>query len=333
MPTIGSARYPLLAALLCCLCLPALAATAPAGDDEEDEDSAPINARWAVSVDTEVDQQSNRNVGGEVGYAWTQNTSVHFAGNSVAYSEVPGNGFHAQGIELGAKHDFKRWSLDGTLARWQDSDIVTVEELRLDAELPVKPWTLGLGLMARRSGFDAVNVNTTVTLGDGTQLPVLAVSSCTMNNEGFSVRAAYAGDVWGGHVGLKGYEYKSAKCSFGGVTGLNALERPSKDEFVQLEAPLVAQLEVVGVRRIGRDDALLASQLEAGASWRREDFVVKLDLTRQKDYLSGLQSNTLAATGTADMGHGTGVDLVLGMTRGGGVVSGGFVGFAVRARF
>ena len=38
-------------------------------------------------------------------------------------------------------------------------------------------------------------------------------------------------------------------------------------------------------------------------------------------------------TGTADLGEHAGVDCTIGMTRGGGVTSGGFVGFALRAKF
>jgi hypothetical protein len=328
MPSQGFIRYLLLAALLLGAGPAALAAT----DDDEEEPEA-WDARWMIALSTEVDQQSNRNIEADAGYAWTPTTSVRVAANSVAYSEVPGNGFHAQGVELGAQHDFKRWSLSGAIARWQDSDVVTVEEGKLGADLRLKPWIFGVSAMLRRSGFDATKDNTTVTLPDGTQLAVKATSSCKMNNEGYGVHGAYAGDIWGGHAELRSFQYKNASCSFGTATGLDALTHPTRAEFVQLEAALVTELKTVGVRRIGRDNALLANALEVGASWKHQDFVVRLDFERQKDYFSGNSSDTLFATGTADMGHGSGVDLVVGLTRGSTVVQGAFVGFAVRAHF
>jgi hypothetical protein len=328
MPSQGFVRYPLLAALLLCASQPVLAAT-----DDEEEEPEPWDARWSVALSTEVDQQSNRSIEGAAGYAWTPTTSVRVAGNTVAYSEVPGKGFHAQGVELGAQHDFRLWSLSGAIARWQGSDIVTVEEGKLGADLRLKPWTFGIGATLRRSGFDATKDNTIVTLVDGTKLAVQATSSCKMNNEGFGVHGAYAGDIWGGHAEFRGWRYKDASCTFGKVTGLDALRHPTRDEFVQLELPLVTALETVGVRRIGRDNALLANALDVGASWKHQDFVVRLDFERQNDYFSGRSSNTLFTTGTADMGHNSGVDLVIGLTRGATVVQGAFVGFAVRAHF
>ena len=329
MPSSDRLRYPLLAALLLGASLQAMAAP----EDDEDEPQEPFDARWSLAGSTVVDQQSNRSIAGEVGYAWTPATSVRFAGNSVAYSEVPGNGFHAQGVELGAQHDFKRWSLSGAIARWQDSDIVTVEEARLGASVRLARWSLGLDGSLRRAGFDSTAVNTTVTLTDGTQLPVQATSSCKMNNEGVGLHGGWAGDVWGAHADAHVYGYKTPKCSFGTVTGLDVLEHPTRLEFAQLEAPLVSQLAVVGVRPIGRENALLANDVVGGASWRHEDFVVRLDVEHQRDYFSGNSSESLFATGTADMGHGSGVDLVIGLTRGSTVVQGAFVGFAVRAHF
>ncbi len=329
MPNAGFVRLPLLAVLLLAVCQPAWAAA----DEDEEEPEQPWDARWALSGATIVDQQSNRVLEAEGSYAWTPATSVRLAGNSIAYSEVPGNGFHAQGVELGAQHDFKRWSLAGAIARWQDSDIVTVEEGKLAADLRLKPWTFGASAMLRRSGFEPTNVNGNITLDGGTVLAVQAISSCKMNNEGFGAHGAWDGAIWGAHAEVHTYQYKTASCTFGTVTGLDLLKHPTRTEFVQLEAPLVAQLETVGVRRIGRDNALLKNEIAGGASWKHEDFIVRLDVERQTDYFSGSSSDTFSATGTADMGHGSGVDLVIGLTRGGTVVQGAFVGFAVRAHF
>ncbi len=323
-----NARYPLVAVLLLLACQPVLAAA-----DDEEEEQEPWNARWSLTAATQVDQQSNRGAEVEIGYLLTSTTNLRFAGNSTAYSPTLSNGFHSNGVAAGVGHDFKHFTVTGAIGRWQDTDILTATEGKLDADFRFKPWTIGLLGLYRRSGFEPLNVKSTITLTDGTALPVTAVSSCTLSNEGVGVHGAFAGDIWGAHASFMSYQYKNGNCSFGKTTGLDALKHPAKDEFVQLEAVLVDQLSTIGVRRIGRENTLLSSEFDGGASWRRQDLIVSLDFSHQADYFSGSASNTIAATGTADLGHNSGVDVTLGLTRGNTVVQGAFVGFAFRAHF
>ncbi|HXQ64687.1 MAG TPA: hypothetical protein VN787_07520 [Steroidobacteraceae bacterium] len=318
------AGYPLLAVLALAVCQPAAAA--------DEEQQAPSDARWSLALGTEVDQQTNRGFEGEVGYALTPNSSVRLAANSVSYYALASNGFSSQGLELGASHNFARWTLDGAVGRWQDTDILTAEELKLGADLPLRPWSIGLRGMLRRSGFEPLGIDTTVTLRDGTQLPVAATSSCTLDNTGLGLHGAFGGEVWGAYLTAMNYQYRDASCSFD-TPGLEALHHPDRAEFSQLEATLVDPLETVGVRRIGRENALLASDFDAGTSWKHEDLIVSLDFAHQKEYFSGAHSNTLSATGTADLGDKSGVDLTVGLTRGSTVQSGAFMGLAVRAHF
>lgn len=326
MTRTRDARYALLALLMLLAVRPALAA----GDDDEEEQE-PWNARWSLAGVVEVDQQSNRGVAAEVGYALNPTTSLRVAGNSTAFSPTLSNGFHSAGVEAGASHDFKRFSLSAAIGRWEATDILRATEGKLGVDVHLNPWTLGLNGLYRRSNFESLNVNTAVTLLDGTLLPVETTATCSLTNTGIGARGLWTGQVWSARARFMTYQYQSAKCSFGNPTGLDALTRPVKDLFVQLEAPYVDQLETIGVRRIGRENTLESTEFGGGASWKHQDFIVSLDYTRQTEYFSGVSSDTLTATGTADMGHNSGVDLVLGYTR--GVSQGAFVGFVVRAHF
>jgi len=332
MKTRRFARYPLAAALLLLACQSVLAA-----DDDEEEDQEPWNARWTLAAGTEIDQQSNRGAELEIGYLLTPKTSLKLEANSSAYSQTLSNGFHSNGVEFGASHDFKHWTLVGAVGTWQASDILTAAEAKLGADLRFSPWTIGILGMYRRSDFESINVTTAITLPDGTVLPAPTtptVATCKLTNQGFNGHGAYAGAVWGFHAAFTSYQYKNANCSFGAdTTGPEALLHPDKDVFVQLESVLVSQLETIGVRRIGHQNTLLSSEMDAGASWKRADLIVSLDVAHQQEYFSGATSNTLAATGTADLGHNSGVDVTLGYTRGDTVVSGAFIGFAFRAHF
>ena len=330
MSRLRNARSPLLVAFLVLACQPAFAAAA-ADDDEEEQE--PWNARWSLEGAVEVDQQSNRGLEAAVGYALTPTTSVRFAGNSTAFSPTLSNGFHSNGVQLGAGHDFKRFSVSGAISHWQDSDILRATEGKLGLDLHSNRWSMGLTGMYRRSNFEALAVNTTVALTGGTLLPVTAVSTCKLNNTGAGAHGEYSGQIWSARARFQSYQYKAGDCTFGKATGLAVLNHPDKNEFVQLEAILVNQLATIGVRRIGHENTLLSSEFGGGGSWRHQDFIVSLDYTRQAEYFTGNSSATLTATGTADMGHNSGVDLVLGYTRGNTVSQGAFVGFVVRAHF
>lgn len=332
MTRLLNARYPLLAAFVLFACQPAFGVTAPAADDDEEEQE-PWNARWSLEGAVEVDQQSNRGLDVAVGYAVTPTTSVRFAGNSTAFSPTLSNGFHSNGVEIGAAHDFKHFSLNGAIARWQDSDILTATEAKLGLDVRSKRWGMGVTGMYRRSSFEPLTITTPLTLEDGTSLPEPAVSTCKLNNTGFGAHGDYAGQIWSARARFQSYQYKSADCTFSNLTGLDVRTHLVKDVFAQVEATLVDQLETIGVRRIGRENTLLSNEFGGGASWRHQDFIVSLDYTRQAEYFSGNSSDTLTATGTADMGHNSGVDLVLGYTRGNTVSEGAFVGFVVRAHF
>jgi hypothetical protein len=326
------ARYPLTAAFLLLACQPVLAAA-----DDEEEEQEPWNARWTLAAGTEIDQQSNRGAEVEIGYLLTPTTSVKLDANSSAYSQTLSNGFHSNGVEFGASHDFRHWTLVGAVGTWQASDILTAVEGKLGADLRFKPWTVGILGMYRRSDFESLSVTSAITLADGTVVPVPTtptVATCKLTNQGFNGHGSYAGDVWGFHAAFTSYQYKNANCSYGDNTGIvEALLHPDKNVFMQLEAPLVSELETIGVRRIGHQNTLLSSELEAGASWKRNDLIVSLGVAHQEEYFSGATSNTLTTTGTADLGHNSGVDVTLGYTRGDTVVSGAFIGFAFRAHF
>jgi hypothetical protein len=320
-----SARYPLVALLVLAACQPALGAT----DEEEQEES---NARWSLALGAQVDQDSNRGFDGEIGYELTPASSVRVAANSVDYTATNPNGFHSQGLELGASHDFVRWTLEGAVGRWQDTDIVTAKELKLGGDVGIGRWTIGPRGMLRRSDFDPLTVNKTVTLRDGSRLPVSAVARCALDNTGLGLHGGYGGEVWGAYATAMSYQYRDSKCRFN-APGLQALARANRAELRQLLATHVDRLGTVATRRIGRDNVLLDSEADAGASWKHEDLIVSLDYARQKEAFNGARSNTVSATGTADLGDNNAVDVTLGLTRGGTVKTGAFVGFAVRAHF
>lgn len=320
------ALYPL--AVCALLALGSAAAAVPDEDDPDEE----ADARWALSLATQVDQDSNRGFSGEVGYNVTPNTAVRGAVTSVDYTATNPNGFHSNGIEAGASHDFEHFGVDMAIGRWQDTDIVTAKELKFGGEYRRDPWSVGLRGGYRKSDFDAFKADTVVTLRTGARLPVSAVARCKLDNTALGITGRYDGDVWGAYATLMKYQYADSKCKFN-APGLDALSRAQLREFRQLAAGLVDRLSVVATRRIGYENTLLDSSIDVGGSWHHDELVVSLDYTRQKDVFTGTESNTVSTTGTADLGDSSGVDVTLGYTNGRTIKSAAFVGFAVRAHF
>jgi hypothetical protein len=329
--TIRTTARSLLAALtLLAQVHTAVAVAAVPADEDEDAQPVAVNAPWALSLATLVDQQSTRGFFGELGYDLTKKTSVRFAADATSRTMTNPANFNSQGVEAGAAHDFARFRLDGAVAHWQNTDINSANELRLGGAFHFDPWTAGLRAGYRRATFDPIA--TTVTT-PAAPLPQAAVARCDLNNTAFGLDGRYQGRVWGGYVTATTYRYADAKCGFQFNDGSTVEQQLTKAQFAQLAAAQAAQLTAAALHHVGRQEMLLDGYVDAGASWKKDDFVVSLDYSRLKDYFAGATSNTYSVTGTADLGDHAGIDCTLGITQGGGVTEGGFVGFAVRAKF
>jgi len=320
-------------ALLAALLLLAQAPAALAADDpDEDEPEETVDAPWSLSLSTVVDQASTRGVSGELGRDLTPNTMLRLAVDSTSYDSHNQAGFKSNGIEVGATHDFERFGIQAAVARWQDTDFVTAKELKLGGDFRFDPWSVGLRTGYRRSDFESFKSAAAVSLLNGTTTDAGSASQCKLDNTALGLDGRFEGDVWGGYATLMQYQYKNAKCAVL-VNGLDVRSNANRQQLRDLSAGALDVLSAVATRRIGRQETLLDSSLDAGASWKHDDLVVSLDFSRQKDFLLGATSDTFSLTGTADLGNHTGIDCTLGLTRGGGVTNGAFVGFGLRAKF
>lgn len=319
----------LLAALLLLVQVPAAVA---ADDPDEEEAEAKVDAPWSLSLATQVDQASTRGFVGELGRDLTPNTMLRFAAASTSYDSTNQAGFKSNGLELGASHDFERFGIQAAVARWQDTDILTAKELKLGGDFRFEPWSVGLRTGYRRADFDPFHSAVAVTLADGTVLAAASTSRCKLDNTALGLDGRFEGDVWGAYATLMNYRYQDSKCAFT-VAGRPVSARADRLLLRELSGGVLDRLSAVATRRIGRSETLLDSSLDTGVSWKHDDLIVSLDYSRQKEFVIGASSNTYSVTGTADLGEHAGVDCTVGLTRGGGVTSGGFVGFALRAKF
>jgi hypothetical protein len=318
--------------LCAALCLLALRPVLAADDPDEDEGDEAADAPWSLALATQVDQASTRGFMGELGRDLTANTAMRVTVDSTDFSSTNQAGFKSNGVELGASHEWKRFDIAGAVGRWQDVDLLTAKELKLAGDLRFDPWSVGLRGGYRRSDFDPFTSAAAVTLRSGIVVDAATRSHCKMDNTSFGADGRFQGDVWGAYATIMSYQYRDAKCSYLAGTALQQA-RVDRLELAALAGGVLDRLTAVATRRIGRDQTLLKSSIDAGASWKHDELVVSLDYSHQQEFLAGAASNTLSVTGTADLGDHAGVDCTIGLTRGGGVTQGGFVGFALRAKF
>ncbi|MBS0394662.1 MAG: hypothetical protein JSR54_08545 [Proteobacteria bacterium] len=319
--------------LLALLPLLGQAPVAHAADEpDEDEPEEHADAPWSLALATLVDQASTRGLNVQVGRDVGAANTVQFVADSTDYTSINQAGFKSQGVELGLLHEFERFDVKGAVARWQDTDILTAKELKLDGDLHFDPWSVGLRTGYRRANFDPFTSKVPVTLKNGTTIDAATRSTCSLDNTALGLDGRYEGDIWGFYATAMNYQYKDASCRFL-LSGAAVRAGATRAELSALSGGVLDRLTAVATRRIGRDQTLLDSSLDAGTSWKHDDLIVSLDYSRQKDYLVGAISNTYSVTGTADLGDHAGVDCTLGITRGAGVSQGAFVGFGVRARF
>lgn len=299
--------------------------------DDDEEPPAPLG-RWSAVIGGIMDKQNNRGFEAALDYALTPATMVKLSGTSVDYTQNNPGGFLSQGLELGVVQDFGRFSLSGSLGRWQDTDILAAQELKLGASIGHSAWSAGLQGLIRRSKFNKLTFDQPVTLTGGTVLPAPVDMTCKLNNTGIGAHVRYQGSRFGGYVSAMSYQYRNAACAFA-ATGFAQTLHLDQTDFTQLAAPLLTRLDMIGPRRIGFENTLLASQIAAGGSWRHDDLLLSLDLSHQAETFGGPSSNTLAITAGADLGGGNGLDMTIGYTRGSTAGSSAFIGFKLRANF
>ncbi len=309
----------------------ALAAT----DDEDDEkQDAESDGPWSLSLATQADRFGTRGLNAEFGYDVWRKTTVRVTGDSVDESSTPVGAQRSQGLELGLRREFERFDVDAAIGRWQDTDVVTAREIKLGGDFHPEPWSVGLRTGYRRADFDPFTGRATLNIA-GAPTPVTALARCRLDNTAFGADGRYVGDVWGAYATAMHYSYRSSDCTFdvSGVGRIRAAQAAA--EFRLLAATQLARLTNLATRRIGRQEALLDSSLDAGLSWRHHDLTLSLDGTREKAFFIGANSTIVSVTATADLRFATAVDVTLGDTRGGnpGTPTGAFVGFALRTRF
>lgn len=323
------------ACLLAALSLLASGQGLAAADDEDDEkQDTGSEGPWSLALATQADRFGTRGLNAELGYELWHDTTARITGDSVEQSSTPVGAQRSLGLELGVRHEFARFDVDAAIGRWQDTDVVTAREFKLGGNFHPDPWSVGLRTGYRRADFDPFTGNATLNIA-GTLTPVTALARCRLDNTALGADGRYAGDVWGAYVTAMRYNYRNTDCTFevSGVRPIRAAQATA--EFRLLAATQLARLTTLATRRIGRQETLLDSSLDAGLSWKHRDLTLSLDGTREKDFFIGASSTIVSVTATADVGFATAVDVTLGDTRGGspGTPTGAFVGFALRTRF
>ena len=302
-------------------------AAAIAGSDDEDLD------HWSISAGGQVDDQSNTAYNASVGYEGTidanwllaashSTSSTDFSGITTDYAafEFWHHGEH-RGIAFGAHwftHDGVAQALEATMSvplHWRHLHVT-------------------LDTAARRIVFEKFQSTTTVTLRDGTLLPVNAIADCNANNSGYGVEAGIDGFRVTGYVRGMKYKYGSTDCTFN-QPNLNLLRRATRDEFRQLAAVVTQRLALLTASQIQRnnDADFLDHVYEGGVNLRVGRATFGVVYQTNEDEFADLTTNVYALSADLLLFSKTDLRIEVGSTQTDGIDSVAFAGMQFTMRF
>lgn len=285
----------------------------------------------SVGLQVEVDGEDGRAIAGDLTWFAGPATQV-FASASVAETGSALEGLSTRGFSIGAGHDFGRIAFDGWYEQWQDSDVVTARSF--NAALHVESAAVVVSLLGqvRESEFEPFDASATVTLRGGQTVTVNAVADCALDNSGLGLGLSWRGERLEAYARFMGYDYDDVACSFDSPA-LELLRRNRPAIFAQFAPRVTGPLAVNATTRIGAEDALLDYSAGAGVGWDTGTRRYGLDYLHQRDYFTGLEAGTLAASVAFRVDAGLELTVEGGATDGDALSSVWFAGLGIRKLF
>jgi len=309
----------------------------PTGPDDEASESATDQGRVAIALGVQGDRQRAFGFTSAVSYDLLRATTLRASGHGAESRGDLTQGYSGTidslGASFGVTQRFGRAGVDLDVGHLQISNFLKADELKIGGTFHVGVLSGGLRTGVRKSTFAPFSGLTTLDLGNGPQLvPVQA--RCEVRNTWWGVDGRYQGRVWGAHAGLTKEQYQDASCGLLPAEGARVSASFANAQFAQLAIGPLGRLQQLVLPVIGDQQTLANSLASAGVSWRHRDMILAVDYLRQRDHYVGTLGKAYVATCTADLGHGTEVDVSLGDSRGDGAGPRGlFGGLGLRTRF
>jgi len=274
--------------------------------------SSALGQGWFAHVGTEIDDADGYVVSGAFGGYVTERTSWDVSASrsdtSTNLSDLRRTAFRAN-----VGHDFDNIGLRFGLGGWGDEDFVQTQSAIAAIDLHNEDWSFEVRTEFRNSDFDAIDINRSITLRDGSPFTITGSVDCDVDDLGLGASLSYSGDAWYVEVRGMSYDYDDYGCEIN-VPVLDVLRSATRDEFVQLADRATDLLSLGAGRRLLSEMTLLDSSIGARLSYARGLRTYNVTYDRVEDVFFGRTAETLTGGVGFLLESGNELEVYLGVT-------------------
>jgi hypothetical protein len=280
-----------------------------------------------VSAGTEVDEESGSLLYAAVGGNFSEKTSWDL-GAGHADTSRDFTSLTTTSYDIGIRHDFGSVALRFGIGGWEDSDLVTTENLAAALDFHGEGWSFALQSEFRDSAFEPFDIDRTIIRRDGTSVTITARADCDVDDTGLGARLRLSNDSWAWTLGGMSYDYDDPECAFN-LPGLDFLRRSTQDEFVQFADRLTSLLSYAAGTNLIAENSFLDSRLGTSLSYTGAIRTYSVYFDHLEEAFFGLASDTLSGGMTFPIGKAYELELYVGVTESDAFSNIGFLGLSM----
>jgi hypothetical protein len=248
-------------------------ATAFASATAADATDAEAGHDWSLRLNGDAGADSARGLSGAIDFA-PQGSPLSLGVSALRAESSPpgvvaGATTHATtrstSWALEAGYDFGLVGAKLGYADARDDDLRSSRAASATLSSALGDWNLGLTLQRRETDFDALSLNTPITLRSGQVVNIGGVARCAVDDLGYGLTLGWQGQAWSAYVSATKYDYQSIACRYS-TNAPSELNRLSRRVFTTLVGRNARLFEPRAGGVIGQQSQLLDSVSGAGVA-------------------------------------------------------------------
>jgi hypothetical protein len=278
-----------------------------------------------ASVGTEIDDENGYVLLGAIGGDLSERTTWDL-GASRSDTSTTRSALSMSSYDASLYHDFGNIGLRFRLGSWADDALVQADELTATLDFHGEGWSFALETELRQSDFEPIAVDRSITLRDGTQLPIHGLVDCGVDDTGLGARLRLSSAAWSFGVSVMSFDYENFSCDFG-FPVLDVLRNSTRDEFVQLADNLTGALSMGAGRRLLAENSFLDSRIGLSLSHDTGPRRYNVYYDSTEDVFFGRTADTLSGGVSFVLRSGSEIEVYAGVTELDARSSVAFLGF------
>lgn len=236
-------------------------------------DEADAGHDWSLRLNGDAGADSARGLSGAIDFV-PQGSPLSFGVAALRTESTP-TGIAAGGTvdattrstswSLDAGYDFGAVAAKLGYADARDESVRSSRAMSATLGAALGGWSLDVSLQQRATDFDALPVNTPITLRSGQVVNIGGVARCEVDDLGYGLTLGWQGDAWSSYASAMAYDYKSIACRYS-ANAPSELNRLSRRVFTTLAGRNARLFEPRAGGVIGQQSQLLDSMYGVGVA-------------------------------------------------------------------